>query len=111
MLQNKSILELMESIPQYFVAERAEGVNANILFRLHGEQGGEWTVTIENKQCKVSKEVLLNPQLEFIADAQDCLDILTGELDGMKAYLTGKLRLKGDIKLAMKITSFFRLDQ
>jgi putative sterol carrier protein len=111
MLRNQTIPELMESIPQYFVADRAEGVNANILFRLTGDQGGEWTVTIEDKQCKVSKGVVANPRLEFIADAQVCLDILTDKLDGMKAYLTGKIKLKGDIKLAMKITSFFRLDQ
>jgi putative sterol carrier protein len=110
-MNKDSIPELMESIPQYFVPEKAEGINAIIQFHIRGNKGGDWFVTIKNLECSVAKGTALNPRVTFSAEAQDCLDILTDKLDGLKAYMTGKLELKGDIKLAMKIASFFKLDQ
>ena len=106
-----SIPELMESIPQYFVPEKAEGVDAVIQFSLSGDQGGDWMVTIRNKECQVARGIAPDPRLTFSAEAQDCLDILMDKLDGMRAYMTGRLRLKGDLRLAMKIASFFKIDQ
>ena len=110
MIKN-SIPDLMESIPKYFVPEKAIGINAVIQFNIKGEQGGDWFVTIQNQACSVVQGSAFNPRVTFSAEAQDCLDILTDKLDGLKAYMTGRLELKGDIKLAMKIASFFKLDQ
>jgi len=107
----KTIPELMENIPHYFVPEKASGVEAVIQFHLTGNQGGDWNVTIQNKECAVNKGIVENPRLIFTADAQDCLDILSGKLDGLRAYMFGKLKLKGDMRLAMKIAGFFKLDQ
>ncbi len=107
----KTIPELMENIPHYFVPEKATGVEAVIQFHLTGIQGGDWNVTIQNKECSVNKGIAANPRLIFTAEAQDCLDILSGKLDGLKAYMFGKLKLKGDMGLAMKIAGFFRINQ
>jgi putative sterol carrier protein len=107
----KPIPELMDSIPQYFIPEKANGVDAVIQFHLTGSQGGDWNVTIQNKVCSVKKGIAENPKLIFTAEAQDCLDILSGKLDGLKAYMVGKLKLKGNMALAIKIAGFFRLDQ
>jgi len=107
----KAIPELMDSIPRYFIPEKSNGVDAVVQFHLTGAQGGDWNVTIQNKACSVSKGIADNPRLTFTADAQDCLDILSGKLDGLRAYMSGKLKLKGDMGLAMKLAGFFRLDQ
>jgi len=107
----KSVPELMDSIPQYFVPDKASGIDAVIQFHLTGSQGGDWVVTIQNKTCSVKKGVVEEPKLTFTADAQDCLDILSGKLDGLRAYMRGKLKLKGNMGLAMKIAGFFRMNQ
>jgi putative sterol carrier protein len=107
----KAIPELMDSIPRYFVPEKASGIDAVIQFHLTGNQGGDWVVKIQNKTCSVEKGVAESPKLTLTAEAQDCLDILSGKLDGLKAYMKGKLKLKGDMGLAMKIAGFFRMDQ
>jgi putative sterol carrier protein len=110
-MSEKTIPELMDSIPHYFVPEKAAGVDAVIQFHLTGNQGGDWNVTIKNKECSVDKGITENPRLILTADAQVCLDILSGKLDGLRAYMKGKLKLKGDMGLAMKIAGFFRMDQ
>ncbi len=93
-MNEKTIPELMENIPHYFVPEKASGVNAVIQFHLTGNQGGEWYVTIQNKECSIKNGITENPRLTFTAEGQDCLDILSGKLDGLRAYMHGKLNLR-----------------
>jgi putative sterol carrier protein len=106
-----SIPQLMDRIPQYFVPEKAAGVDAVVQFSLTGEGGGDWIVTIRDQKCSVIQGVDPNPRLVFSAEAQDCLDILSGKMDGMRAYMRGRLRLKGDMSLAIRLAGFFKLDQ
>jgi putative sterol carrier protein len=110
-MSDKSIPQIMESIPRYFVPERAKGVDAVVNFHLTGDQGGDWAVTIREQQCTVSRGGDPHPRLVFSADAQDCLDILSGKMDGTRAFMQGKLRLQGDMSLAIRLASFFKLDQ
>ena len=110
-MMNYSISQLMDHIPQYFVPERAKGVDAVVNFHLTGEKGGDWVVTIREQQCTVQPGEDPSPRLVFSAEAQDCLDILTGKIDGMRAYMQGRLRLKGDMGLAIRLAGFFKLDQ
>ena len=104
-----TIQKLMESLPKAFLPEKAAGVNATVLFDLTGEKGGKWGVTIQDQVCTVAPGPLENPKLTLTADAQDVLDIFTGKLDAMRAFMTGKLHMLGDMGLAMKLMNFFSI--
>ena len=39
--------------------------------------------------------------------AQDWLDMIGGKLNGQMAFMSGKLKLKGDMGFAMKMGSLF----
>jgi putative sterol carrier protein len=47
--------------------------------------------------------------LTLTADALDYKKIILGQLDAMGAFMQGKLKLAGDLTLAMKLMSFFKL--
>ncbi len=102
-----SIQSIMDRLCGAFVPERAEGIDQTIQFQLNGDQGGDWVITIQNQTCKVEPGTIPNPTLRFTADAQDALDILAGKMDPMRAFMQGKLRLEGDMGLAMKMTKLF----
>ncbi len=104
-----TVKDLMERMPKAFLPEKAVGVDAVIQYHLTGEEGGDWVVTIRDGQCTVEEGTAENPRLTLTADAQDYKDVILGKLDGMKAFMTGKLRLSGDLNLAMKLTNFFKL--
>jgi putative sterol carrier protein len=38
---------------------------------------------------------------------EDCVAILEGRLNGVSAYLNGRLQVDGDIGLAMRLAAFF----
>ena len=104
-----TVKELMDRMPKAFLPEKAKGVEAVIQYHLTGEEGGDWIITIKDGKCTVEEGVTENPTLTLEADAQDYKDVILGKLDGMTAFMQGKLRLKGNLNLAMKLTGFFRL--
>lgn len=106
-----TIQDLMDRLPDFFVPERAAGIKASVQFDLTGEQGGQWLVNIENAACRVSKAKNDSADLIFQAASQDVLDIFYNRLNPMSAFMQGKLRLKGNFNLALKLFNLFDLDQ
>ena len=50
-----------------------------------------------------------SPNLTLMADASEYVDIITGKLNAMTAFMEGKIKAKGDLNLAMKLIDFFKL--
>lgn len=99
--------QLVESMPRYFKPEKAEGVSAVVQYHLTGEGGGDWVIRIEEGTCTVEEGAVENPTLTLHMDAQDYVDMVTGRMDGMTAFMTGKLRLEGDFTLATRLQTLF----
>ncbi len=104
------IQDLMDRLPDFFLPEKAAGIRAAVQFELSGEQGGDWTVRIEEKTCQVAAGMAEEADLRFQASAQDVLDIFYDRLDPMSAYMQGRLRLTGNFGLALKLFGLFSVD-
>jgi len=105
-----TVQELMDSLPEFFVSEKSGGISAVVQFEISGDQGGEWTVRIEDSTCKVAQGRAVSADLVFKASAKDVIDIFYDRLDTMKAYMQGRLRLEGNIHLAQRLLNLFRID-
>ncbi len=92
-----------------FRPEKAAGVEAVIQYHLTGEGGGDFIVTIKDGKCTVTEGVAENPKMTLTAEAEDFKNVLLGRMNGMKAFMDGKLKLAGDLNLAMKLTTFFKM--
>jgi len=106
-----SIKDVMERMPEAFLPEKAEGVEAVIQFEFTGEEEGNWVATIGEGACQVISGEAKQATLKLAADSQDYLDVLTGKVNGTKAFMQGKLKLIGDLSLAMKMLSYFDLSE
>ncbi len=104
-----TVPQLVRNHERAFKPEAAEGVEAVIQYHLTGEQGGDWIVDIREGKCTVAEGSAENPKMTLTADAQDFKDVLTGKANGMQYFMQGKLRLAGDLNLAMKLTTFFKM--
>lgn len=104
-----TVKDLMERMPGAFLPDKAEGVDAVILFQL-GEDDGDWVCTIRNQECAVEKGSVENPNLTVTAEASDYIDMITGKLNPMTAIAMKKVVLKGDLNLAMKYMGLFKLN-
>ncbi len=106
-----TIKDLMDRMPGAFLPEKAQGVNAVIQFQFAGEQAGDWKVSIKDGACLAEQGTAENPTLVLAAAGQDYIDMITGRLDPMQAFMQGKVKLKGDLNLAMKMMGYFKLDR
>ena len=105
-----TIEKLMSRMPKAFIPDKAVGVDAVIQYHLTGDEAGDWIISIRDGNCFVEPGVAENPKMTLTADSQDYKDVILGKLNGMNAFMEGKLRLAGDLNLAMKLTSFFLLN-
>ncbi len=105
-----TISELMSKMPGAFIAEKAMGVDAIIHFKFTGAEPGEWNATIKDGKVTVAQGIPgKQPTMTLTADSSDYVKIFTGELDGMQAFMQGKIKLGGDLNLAMKMMQMFKI--
>jgi putative sterol carrier protein len=96
-------------MPGALIPEKAQGVDAVIQFKFTGEEAGEWNATIKDGKVDVERGTHPSPRMTLTADSSDYVKIFTGELDGMQAFMQGKIKLAGDLNLAMKLMQMFKI--
>jgi putative sterol carrier protein len=104
-----TVPELMNRMPKAFLPEKAEGVDAVIQYHLSGEEGGDWVVTIKDQKCTVEEGTTEDPTMTLEADAKDYKDVILGKLDPMAAFMQQKLKLKGNLNMAIGLTKYFKM--
>jgi putative sterol carrier protein len=88
--------------------QAAQGVDCVIQFDLTGDGGGQYHCRVKDGAATVSQGPHPSPNMTFTMAAQDWVDLTSGKLDGMSAFMSGKLRVSGDMGLAMKFQTLFR---
>jgi putative sterol carrier protein len=96
-------------MPGAFLPEKAPGLDAVIQFKFTGAEAGDWYAVIKDNKVVVEKGQHAAPKMTLTADSSDYVKIFTGELDGMQAFMQGKIKLAGDLNLAMKLTQMFKI--
>lgn len=104
-----TVKQLIYNHEKAFRPEVAEGVNVVIQYHLTGEEAGDYIIDIHDGACKVSEGVADSPAMTLTADGHDFADVLLGKANGMQYFMNGKLKLSGDLNLAMKLTTFFKM--
>ena len=101
--------QIVEALPQYLVPEKAGSTKATIQFDLSGDAAGKWWVKIHDGKAESGKgDAPDAANLTLLADSHDFVKIMLGQLDGTAAFMQGKLKIKGDMGLAIKLTSLFK---
>jgi putative sterol carrier protein len=104
-----TVEQLVRNHERAFKADVAEGVEAVIQYHLTGEEGGNWIINIHEGKCTVAEGQAENPKMTMTAEAKDFKDVLLGRANGMQYFMQGRLKLAGDLNLAMKLTTFFKM--
>jgi putative sterol carrier protein len=95
-------------MPDAFLPDKAVGVNAMVQMRFTGAEASDWMLIIREGKCSTKQGIDPKPQLTLTMDSQDYKDLTMGKLNAMTAFMQGKIKLSGDITLAMKFTNMFK---
>lgn len=107
-MPDPTISEFMSRMAMAFVPEKALGIDATIQLKLTGAQSAEWYVTIQDSKC-VFAQGTAPAKLTVTAASEDFFKIFTGQMDGMQAFMQGKIRIAGDMNLALKLMNLFKM--
>ncbi|KXJ57718.1 SCP2 sterol-binding domain-containing protein [Neptuniibacter pectenicola] len=105
MSHNITVANVIEKLPSRFVKENATDFEATFQFTLDDEQ--DFHITIAEGACSIHEGEHPDPNVTLIMDAETMVDVITGQKDGMSAFMTGKLRAEGNVMLATKLSKLF----
>ncbi len=101
--------QIVEALPKYLIPEKAGSTKATIVFELSGEHAGKWWVKIHDGIAESGQgDPPDAPSLTLHADGNDWVKIMTGAMDGTSAFMQGKLKIRGDMGLAIKMQTLFK---
>ena len=78
-------------------------INAIYQFNISGPGGGTWSVDCTQPGGKIQAGTATSPKCTVAAVDNDFLAIVNGKLNAQMAFMSGKLRIQGDMGLALKL--------
>jgi putative sterol carrier protein len=96
--------EFFEGLPARADSSKLAGMNNSYLFDVEG--AGQWHVTIADGVVSV-REGDGEADCTIAATEENFQKILSGEQNATSAYMTGRLKIKGDMGAAMKLQKLF----
>jgi putative sterol carrier protein len=102
-----TVKEFFQLLPGRLDPDAAEDLDAVYQFDLSGAQGGQYILMIREGACQVAEGMHADPHVVLSMAGEDCLKVLTGQLSGPAAAMSGRIKISGDIGLAMQLKALF----
>ncbi|HMU54471.1 MAG TPA: SCP2 sterol-binding domain-containing protein [Nitrospira sp.] len=102
-----TLKEFFRHLPEKLDSDAAEGLEAVYQFDLSGIEGGQYFLTVSQGVCRVDEGTHDDPHVTLAMAGEDCIKVLTGQLSGQMAAMSGKLRIMGDLGLALQLRALF----
>jgi putative sterol carrier protein len=104
--------EVFRRMPEALRAERARGLRAVVEWRIRDAPGGghdAWRLEVEDGACRVTREATRDPDVAYEIGAVDFLRLVTGNANGPRLFVFGRLRVEGDLVLAARMPGLFSI--
>lgn len=100
-----SLSEIFDGVRSRFNAQAAAGLD--LIFQFDIEDGDTCHLIVKDSTCSLVEGSRPDANVTLIMSAQTLQAVVSGQLDGMQAFMQGKLRAEGDMLLAPKLGQLF----
>ncbi|MEG5263336.1 SCP2 sterol-binding domain-containing protein [Pseudomonas sp. JDS28PS106] len=101
-----SAREYVETMQSKFNPAAAAGLD--LVFGFHiTDIDRHYALIVKDSTCEFQDGENPDANVTLVMDSVTFKGIVTGETDGMQAFMQGKLRAEGDMMLAMKLSELF----
>lgn len=87
----------------------ADSLNAVFQFNVTGDNGGTWVIDARPGQAGVSEGPSDDAQCQITIADSDWIALTTGKANPMNMFMMGKVKISGDMGLAMKLQGLLKL--
>jgi putative sterol carrier protein len=99
--------EVLASMHSRFHPEGCKSFKAAFHWKLSGKEPREFTFVVDHGKLEVLQGPYENPEVTLEASSDDYLRLVNGDLRGITAIMTRKLKVKGSLQLTSKIDNIF----
>ena len=100
--------EVFAGMKRHFLPEKAKDQRAVIQYDVKAPDAVHtWQIKIEAAQCEVAKGAAERARVTLSLAFPDFLRLVSGKLNGVQAYFTGKLKISGDALFAQTMQGWF----
>ena len=100
---------IFDSMTERFQADKAGDLDMTVQFELSGDGGGQWYASIKDGAMSVDQGTVDGPNATLKMDADDFTQMSKGDLNPMMAFMSGKIKVDGDLNSVMKFQSLVGL--
>lgn len=104
----EEVRNLFPEMAASLIAGKADGIDATILFDLSGDNGGQFWIKLADGAAESGEGAVEGAAMTLKASADDWFAVSTGEMNPMQAFMTGKIKILGDMSLAMRMQTMFK---
>ena len=97
--------ELFAKMPELFNADAAAGMDA--VFQYDFSDADNYYIVVKGGECDIQQGEHDAPSVTLSTDSATFLGISDGSINGMQAFMGGKLKAKGNMMLAQKMSALF----
>lgn len=102
----KNLTDKFKQLLTSFRPEYTNNKNLSFTFKIINAEPEHYTLVIKDNKASLEGEVD-NPNLTVIMDYETYDNIQSGKLNSQMAFMQGKLKIKGDMNLAMDMQKIF----
>ena len=100
----EDVREFFETLPARVDRAKTAGFRNSYVFDVEG--AGQWTVRVSDGDVRVN-EGAESADCRISASEETFRKLVTGQQSAMSAYMSGKLKVQGDMGAAMKLKNLF----
>ncbi|MBD9442803.1 SCP2 sterol-binding domain-containing protein [Pseudomonas fluorescens] len=100
-----SVADAVQAMQAKFNPAAAAGLDLVFGFRIDDTK--HFSLIVKDSTCELKEGENPDAQVTLVMDGETLEGIVSGETDGMQAFMGGKLRAEGDMMLAMKLSELF----
>lgn len=103
------VSDIFNKVAASITPELVESTKAIYLFELSGDHAGQWHADLKNGSGSVGQgPPSIEPDVTFRMKSKDFVAMFSGKLATTSAFMTGKLKISGNMGLAMKLEKLMK---
>jgi putative sterol carrier protein len=104
----KVLDRIFEGMEERFQPDKAQGVDATVQFVVTDEDDEyAYAVKISNGSCQIEKGRVDAPKVTIKTDIVSFSKLVAGQVQGPQLFMSGKLKVSGDLMFSARIMNFF----
>ncbi len=109
-IDNMTVEEIFQTIDKKVQEDSSiiKDLKASYMFHITGDDGGDYSAIFDDGHVTITNEIKDDAECKITLSSENFRKMIQGNLNSAAAFMTGKLKVKGNMGLALKLESILK---